>query len=172
MKTLSTTRPDSTERSDEHGWLARGCTRLKGFIQTWLLLVIAAVLLILVVLAVCMVAALVAPNILKNQGKVKRDLARPRMAIIEDALTRYQLDCGRLPEGSEGGLEALLVAPPDLGGKWNGPYLKAGQLLDPWGNSYLYVSEGQVNPGSYDLISHGADGQEGGEGENEDIVND
>jgi general secretion pathway protein G len=56
--------------------------------------------------------------------------------------------------------------------KWNGPDLKKSQLLDPLGKEYQYLSEGQVNVGSFDLICLGADGQEGGEGENADIFND
>jgi general secretion pathway protein G len=128
--------------------------------------------LLVVILIISMLAGFVAPNILSRLGKAKKDLARPRMAIIEDALQRFQLDCGRLPDESEGGLEALLIPPPDVEDKWQGPYLKNSQLLDPWGNPYVYFSEGQYNPGSFDLMSWGADGQEGGEGENEDIVND
>ena len=100
-------------------------------------------------------------------------MAKPRMAVIENALKHFELDCGRLPDESEGGLDALITARrPDLEGKWNGPYLKKSQLLDPWGNPYIYIREGQVNPGSFDLICYGADGQQGGEGENADIVND
>jgi general secretion pathway protein G len=127
--------------------------------------------LLVVILIISMLAGFVAPNVIKRLGKAKKDLARPRMAIIENALQRFQLDCGRLPEDSEG-LESLLVAPPDLEEKWSGPYLKRSQLLDPWGNEYEYFSEGVVNPGSFDLISYGADGQEGGEEDNADIFND
>jgi general secretion pathway protein G len=128
--------------------------------------------LLVVILIISMLAGFVAPNILKRLGKAKADLARPRMAVIEGALQRFQLDCGRLPDESEGGLEALLVAPPDLEEKWSGPYLKRSQLLDPWDRPYRYFSEGEYNPGSFDLVSLGADGQEGGEGENADVVND
>lgn len=128
--------------------------------------------LLVVILIISMLAGFVAPNIIKRLGKAKKDLARPRMAVIENALNRFELDCGRLPDESEGGLEALLIGPPDLEGKWTGPYLKRSQLLDPWGNPYVYISEGQYNPGSFDLVSLGADGQEGGEGDNEDIIND
>lgn len=39
---------------------------------------------------------------------------------------------------------------------------------DPWGNAYVYRSPGRVN--DYDLVSLGADGAEGGTGENADIV--
>ncbi|OHB68210.1 MAG: type II secretion system protein GspG [Planctomycetes bacterium RBG_13_62_9] len=128
--------------------------------------------LLVVILIISMLAGFVAPNVLKRLGKAKTDLARPRMALIENALKSFEFDCGRLPDEAEGGLEALIMAPPDLEEKWNGPYLKRSQLLDPWGNPYEYVSEGEYNPGSFDLICYGADGQEGGEGENTDIVND
>ena len=127
--------------------------------------------LLVVVLIISMLAALLAPRMFKGLGKAKADIARAKMTIIEDSLARFQLDCGRLPDEAEGGLGALLVAPPDLEEQWNGPYLKKSQIVDPWGNEYAYFSEGQYNPGSPDLISYGADGQEGGEGENADIIN-
>lgn len=127
--------------------------------------------LLVVIVIISMLAAVLAPRMFHGLGKAKADIARAKMTIIEDSLARFQYDCGRFPDESEGGLEALLVAPPDLEEKWNGPYLKQSQLVDPWGNMYLYIPEGEYNPGSFDLISFGADGQEGGEGDNEDIVN-
>jgi general secretion pathway protein G len=127
--------------------------------------------LLVVILIISMLAAVLAPRMFKGLGKAKADIAKAKMTIIEDSLARFQYDCGRMPDEAEGGLEALLVAPADLEEKWNGPYLKQSQLLDPWGNMYIYISEGEYNPGSFDLISFGADGQEGGEGDNADIVN-
>jgi general secretion pathway protein G len=56
-------------------------------------------------------------------------------------------------------------------GKWNGPYLKRSDLLDLWDNPYIYIAEGEYNPGSFDLVSLGADGMDGGEGDNADIIN-
>ena len=81
------------------------------------------------------------------------------------------MTAGDIPDDSEG-LEALLIPPADVEEKWNGPYLKRSDLLDPWKNPYIYLAEGEYNVGSFDLISFGADGMEGGEGENADIVND
>jgi len=127
--------------------------------------------LLVVIMIIGMLAAFVAPKMLTGLGKAKRDIAKAKMAIIADALARFYLDCGRYPDDSEG-LEVLIVPPADLEEKWNGRYLKPSELLDPWDNPYLYVSEGEVNPGSFDLISYGADGLEGGEGDNEDIFND
>lgn len=127
--------------------------------------------LLVVVLIIGMLATLLAPRMFTGLGQTKAKIARAKMTIIENAVARFQLDCGRLPDESEGGLDALLVAPPDLEEKWNGPYLKKSELEDPWGNMYFYVSEGEYNVGSFDIISFGADGQDGGEGENADIVN-
>lgn len=61
------------------------------------------------------------------------------------------------------------MTPPSGADEWNGPYLKKLEIpLDPWNNPYIYESPG--NHGDYDLYSYGADGTEGGDGENRDIV--
>ena len=126
--------------------------------------------LLVVILIITMLAALVAPRFFKGLGTAKKGIARSKMAIIEDALGRFYLDCGRLPDQSEG-LDALLTAPPALAEKWDGTYLKPKDLLDPWDYPYEYRAQGTVNEGSYDLISYGADGSPEGEGENADIYN-
>jgi len=127
--------------------------------------------LLVVILIISMLAAFVAPRMFRGLGKAKKDIAKAKMAIIENALGRFYIDCGRYPDDSEG-LEALITPPADLEEKWNGPYLKQSELLDPWEHPYIYVAEGQINPGSFDLISLAADGMEGGEGDNEDVFND
>lgn len=136
--------------------------RQKGF--TLIELVIVAVILALL-------GTLVVPNIIKKFGAAKHNIAKAKMKLVEGELIQFKVDCGRFPSDTEG-LAALVVMPDDLEGKWNGPYLKEKQLLDPWDNPFLYIAEGQLNPGSFDLISYGADGVEGGEGENADIYND
>lgn len=127
--------------------------------------------LLVVIVILSMLAAFAAPKFFQYIGKSKRDLARPRLALVEDALERFAIDCGRYPDDSEG-LDALLAPPADLEEKWQAPYLKASLLVDPWETPIVYRAEGEINPGSYDLISLGADGEEGGEGDSEDIYND
>ncbi|MBN2182706.1 MAG: type II secretion system protein GspG [Sedimentisphaerales bacterium] len=104
----------------------------------------------------------------RDNSEQRRSIAKAKMSVIEVAIENYRLDCDRYPNS----LDELLQASAELEGKWDGPYLKSSQLLDPWGNKYIFVPEGQMNPGSYDLISYGADGKPGGEGQNEDIYND
>jgi len=128
--------------------------------------------LLVVVLIITMLAAFVAPRMFSGIGKTKADLSKAKMAIIENAMARFYIDCGRYPDDSEG-LEVLVLPPSDIEeGKWNGPYLKRSDLLDLWENPYIYVAEGEYNPGSFDLISLGADAMDGGEGDNADIIND
>jgi general secretion pathway protein G len=53
--------------------------------------------------------------------------------------------------------------------KWEGPYLPKAIPLDPWGGAYAYKLPGEHGP--YDLISYGADGKQGGTGNDKDIGN-
>jgi general secretion pathway protein G len=128
--------------------------------------------LLVVVLIITMLAAFVAPRMFSGIGKTKADLSKAKMAIIENALARFYMDCGRYPDDSEG-LEVLVLPPSDMEeGKWRGPYLKRSDLLDLWDNPYIYIAEGEYNPGGFDLICLGADAMDGGEGDNADIIND
>ena len=59
--------------------------------------------------------------------------------------------------------------PPDIE-NWNGPYLqKRDALNDPWGEPYGYRIPGEQN--DFDIFTLGADKQEGGDGEDQDIGN-
>ena len=127
------------------------------------------VLVVIVLLA--LIASVYVPRMFRGMGEQKSKMARTKMAIIESAIITFQLDCERLPDESVG-LEELLTPPADLEEKWKGPYLKQSQILDPWDNPYEYVEQGEINPGSFDLISYGADGTEGGEEDNADVYND
>jgi general secretion pathway protein G len=127
------------------------------------------VLVVIVLLA--LIASVYVPKMFKGMGAQKAKMARTKMANIESAIMQFQLDCGRFPDESLG-LDELITLPADLEEEWKGPYLKQSQLLDPWDYPYIYVEEGEVNPGSFDLISYVADGTEGGEGDDADIYND
>jgi len=124
---------------------------------------------LLVVLAILgMLAALVGPQVLNQLGGAKSKTAGIQIRDFEQALELYKLDVGRFPR-SEEGLEALVRAPSGAKG-WNGPYLKKSELPDdPWGNPFAYRYPGQN--GGIDIVSLGADGQPGGQGEDADISN-
>ena len=127
---------------------------------------------ILVVIAVIsLLAALVAPNVFRHVGTAKDAAARSQIEMLGAALDAYRLDNGRYPT-TEQGLEALWQEPvaEPRPTNWKGPYLRKAAPLDPWSHPYVYASPGVVNANGYDLLSLGADGQEGGEGEDADVA--
>jgi general secretion pathway protein G len=123
---------------------------------------------LLVVLAILgMIAAIAVPQTIGYLGRAKSNTAGIQIENLGAVLDLYRLDVGRYPSDSEG-LDALVNAPSDAG-NWAGPYLKKeSALLDPWSRPYQYRFPGQS--GEYDLFTLGADGQEGGDGENRDVV--
>ena len=128
---------------------------------------------ILVVIAVISVlAALVAPNVFRHVGTAKDAAAKSQIEMLGAALDAYRLDNGRYPTTAQG-LAALWQEPvlDPRPTNWRGPYLRKAVPNDPWGNPYVYLSPGEVNPRSYDLVSLGADGAVGGEGDDADISN-
>lgn len=121
--------------------------------------------LIVVVIIISLLAALVAPKLFGKVEKSKMNAAAAQIELFGSALDQFRLDIGRYPTTSEG-LEALRTQPGGTD-KWEGPYLKKEVPKDPWGRAYIYTSPG--SHGDYDIISYGADGTQGGEGENRDI---
>lgn len=120
-------------------------------------------LVVLVILA--LLAALVGPKVLGYVGSSKVKTAHVQLAAYQTALELYRLDLGRYPLTTEG-LEALGRTPAGAQG-WAGPYLDRPVAPDPWGHPYDYQAAGDGL--SYQLRSFGADGREGGEGDNADI---
>ena len=141
--------------------VARSRARRRGF-------TLIEILVVIVVIAI--LATLVAPNVFRHVGAAKDATARSQIEMLGGALDAYRLDNGRYPSTQQG-LAALWEAPTvEPAANWTQPYLRKPVPLDPWGNPYLYVSPGDVNPQGYDLVSYGADGQPGGEGEDADIT--
>jgi general secretion pathway protein G len=124
---------------------------------------------LLVVLAILgLLVALAAPRVIKYLGSAKTDTARIQIEKLAGVLDLYRLELGRYPTEQEG-LVALVERPTQVEG-WNGPYLKNREALtDPWGQPYGYRSPGEH--GEYDLYTLGADGKQGGDGEDQDVVN-
>ena len=121
--------------------------------------------LLIVMIILGLLAALVAPKMFQKVGSSKQKAAKAQISMIGTALDAYRLDIGSYPN-SEEGLGALRKNPGH--GAWDGPYLSKEVPNDPWGRPYVYRSPGEH--GDYDMYSLGADGQEGGEGENADVL--
>jgi len=119
-----------------------------------------------VVIVIGVLAALVVPTFMGRAGKAKKAVAQQKISNIETAVNLFYQDYSRIPET----LEELVVKPSDIPDEqWTPPSLRPKDLKDPWGNPFTYRYPGEH--GAYDLYSTGADGQEGGEGDNTDITN-
>ncbi len=123
--------------------------------------------LIVVILILGLLAGLVVPRLFKHATQAKITTAKAQIAAFQTALGAYKLDTGTFP-ATEQGLQALRVAPAGLK-NWNGPYLPKEIPVDPWENAYIYKFPGDHGD-EPDIISYGADGKPGGEGENADIL--
>jgi general secretion pathway protein G len=121
-----------------------------------------------VIIILGILVGLIAPRLMEEPEKARVVKARLQIENLSTALKRYKLDHGDYPS-TEQGLEALVEKPSF--GKIPEKYPEKGYLpkvpKDPWGNDYIYISPG--DHGDFDIISYGADGEEGGEGKNEDI---
>jgi general secretion pathway protein G len=121
--------------------------------------------LLVVIVIIGLLAGLVVPRYFDTIGKSKAKVARAQMDSFEKALEQYRLDVGALPATAQG-LQSLMVAPTGAT-KWQGPYLKKAVPADPWGNPYIYKLSSSGKDA--EILSLGADGQPGGEGEAADI---
>lgn len=119
---------------------------------------------VIVMVLIAGLLAFVGPKIFEQMGKAKSSEAKIRLNQVVGNIELYRLEVGKLPPD----LQALVRQPSGVD-KWSGPYGKPDELKDAWGNDYRYTVPGQGKP--YDLTSLGADGKEGGDGENKDISN-
>lgn len=124
---------------------------------------------ILVVVSIlAILGALVVPKIMDRPNDARVVAAKQDIGTIVAALKLYKLDNGRYPTTDQT-LKALIEKPSSDPAPAN---WKAGGYLekmpkDPWGHDYLYLNPGIK--GEIDVMSYGADGQQGGEGFDADI---
>ena len=116
-----------------------------------------------VVLIIGLLSTIVGVSIFAQVDKGRVTTAAAQISNLEAVLELYRMDNANYPTTEEG-LEALVTS--------SSKYIQKRRIPpDPWGNPYLYEQPGQNNPESFDLWSHGADGQAGGEGVNADVGN-
>lgn len=136
----------------------------RGFIKTQKGFTLMEMLVVLVLIG--LIAAVAIPQVTRLLGSAKSKAANVQMETLSASLRYYEIDNGAFPT-SDQGLTALWQAPDGVA-TWNGPYVRQEKLLkDPWGRDFVYTIPGDNAP--YTLISLGADGKEGGAGEDADI---
>jgi general secretion pathway protein G len=91
----------------------------------------------------------------------KQSVARMEIAKIAQALDTYYTAYDFYPT-TDRGIEALVEKTNEFS---DGLLSKVPK--DPWGNDYVYLQPGRE--AAYEVVSYGADKQEGGEGADRDI---
>ena len=127
--------------------------------------------LMVVIVIIGLLATVVAINVLPAQGKAMVGKARADISTLEQAIETYRLDNLTFPDNAQG-LQALVAAPQGLSQPER--YREGGYVRrlpkDPWGQDYQYRRP-STHGGQFDVFSWGADGKEGGEGEDADRGN-
>lgn len=113
--------------------------------------------LMVVIVILGLLATIVVINVMPAMDRAAATTARANIAQIEEGLRIHKLNNGRYPTAEEG-LAALVPATIDR------------LPNDPWGNPYRYSLPGRDGR-DFTVMTWGADGREGGSGENEDISN-
>ena len=113
--------------------------------------------LMVVLVILGLLATVVAVNVLPALSKGTAEKAKIDISVLDQGLEMYKLQNLSYPSASDG-LQVLAA---------KGVIKKLPK--DPWGRPYRYAMPGQHGP--VDIYSLGADGAEGGEGENADIGN-
>jgi general secretion pathway protein G len=114
--------------------------------------------LMVVIVIIGLLATVVVINVMPAQDTARMRKAQADIATLEQGVEMYRLNRMNYP-GSGDGLQALVTEGfikrlPD----------------DPWGNPYRYATPGRGGQ-AFDIYSYGADGREGGEGDDADIGN-
>ncbi len=129
--------------------------------------------LMVVISILAILAALIAPSLLGTKEDALRTQATVQIGNFEQAIKLFYVDNGFFPS-TEQGLFALIekstIGRPTK--RWReGGYLEKETVpKDPWGNPYIYISPG-IHNRNFDIISYGADGEQGGTGTDVDVGN-
>ena len=113
--------------------------------------------LMVVIVIIGLLATIVIINVMPAADRAAATKARADIATLEQGIEMYRLDRLSYPTGQEG-LQVLV----------EGRYIRR-LPNDPWGNPYRYVTPGDDGR-PFSIRSFGADGREGGSGENADIA--
>lgn len=110
---------------------------------------------------IAILAALVVPRVYNQVFKAKVTAAKTGATAVANALKTYLAQNGvrSVPNDFE---LAMLADGSD-------PYLEKKDLKDPWGHPWVLVVPG-AEERDFDIVSYGADGAQGGEDDNADIV--
>ena len=116
-----------------------------------------------------LLATVVATNVMGRIEKAKVISTKASLRMLHDAVGQFKFDTGKYPTEEEG-LDALVNPPGDVLNWEPGGYLETTAIPpDSWGNEFDYILYPESGK-PYVVVSYGADGEEGGEGHDTDLL--
>ena len=122
-----------------------------------------------IIVIIGLLAAVVATNVISKIDKARVTATKASLKTLHAAVNQFKMDSGRFPD-EEAGLLELVEQPSDVDNWEAGGYLETTEIpRDAWGNDFDYLRYPESGK-PFVIISYGADGQEGGEGYDEDLL--
>ncbi len=122
-----------------------------------------------VLIIIGLLATLVATRVAYKIDEAKVTTTKANLKALHAAVNHFRMDTGRFPTEDEG-LKALIEQPTDVTNYAPGGYLETTEVpKDAWGRDFIY----ETSPESgrpFVIKSLGADGEEGGEGYDTDLL--
>ena len=116
-----------------------------------------------------LLAAVVVRNFVGTTDKARVTTTKANLRLLHSAVNQFKMDTGRFPDEEEG-LTVLIVPPDDAESYPPGGYLETTELPpDGWGNEFIYERWPESNK-PFVVKSLGADGEEGGEEYDADLL--
>jgi len=116
-----------------------------------------------------LLAAVVVRNFVGQTDKARVTTTKANLRLLHNAVNQFKMDTARFPAEDEG-LIVLIEQPDDVVNYQPGGYLETTELpKDGWGNDFVY----ELYPESgkpFCIKSFGADGEEGGEDYDADLL--
>lgn len=119
---------------------------------------------VIVIVILVTLASIATPMYMNYVSNANIGAAKSQVKLLFDAVQGYKADNKKYPDADDTELRSLVENVEDLE-TWR-PCIQGSIPKDPWGNPYIYRVD---EDGSIEILSYGADGEEGGEGEAADI---
>ncbi len=122
---------------------------------------------VLIILGLLM--AVVVGNFVGQTDKARVATTKTSLRLLHSAVNQFKMDTARFPTEDEG-LTALIEQPSDVESWEPSGYLQTTEVpADAWGNDFIYEPYPESGK-PFVIISYGADGEEGGEDYDADLL--
>ena len=122
-----------------------------------------------VLIIIGLLATLVVTKVAGKIDQARVTTTKANLRVLHSAVTQFKMDTGRFPT-EEMGLTELLEQPSDVDHWEPGGYLETTEIpKDGWGNDFIYERFPESGK-PFVIKSLGADGEEGGEDYDADLL--